>query len=164
MWVKIIKLAENLGLPIWCIKFKWVKTLNRQRDDLAYLDIHVGHEDGKVGEVGARARGVRPVGAEQAAVLRGPEARHASLGVAPKWAIGVEVFFRLLLRGKISYQLRCGLEHKLSNGRKYVYAYEIHIHCDVNRRWFYRHTASSGTVLVFHRVFWPFSSTFTVWQ
>lgn len=45
----------------------------------AYLDIHMSHQDSKIGQMGAGACGVRPVGAEQAAVLRGPEAGHCSL-------------------------------------------------------------------------------------
>lgn len=65
-------------------------------EEPTYLDIHVGHEDGKIGEMSAGARGVRPVGAQQAAVLRGPVAGHGSLGVAPERTVGVEVLLRLL--------------------------------------------------------------------
>lgn len=64
----------------------------------AHLDIHVGHEDCKIGEVGAGACGVRPVGAQQAAVLRGPVTGHGSLGVAPERTVGVEVLLGLLLK------------------------------------------------------------------
>lgn len=46
---------------------------------VSYLDVHVGHEDGEIGEVGAGAGGVRPVVAQQAAVLRGPVAGHCAL-------------------------------------------------------------------------------------
>lgn len=56
----------------------------------------MGHEDGEIGEMGAGAGGVGPVGAEQAAVLRGPVAGHGFLGVAPEGAVGVEVLLRLL--------------------------------------------------------------------
>lgn len=58
----------------------------------------MGHEHGKVGQVRARARGVRPVGGQQAAVLRGPVAGHGLPGVAPEGAVGVEVLLRLLLK------------------------------------------------------------------
>ena len=56
----------------------------------------MSHEDGEVGQMGAGARGVGPVGAQQAAVLRGPDAGHGSLGVAPERAVGVEVLLGLL--------------------------------------------------------------------
>lgn len=65
-----------------------------------YLDIHVGHEDGEVGEVSAGARGVRPVGAQQAAVLRRPVAAHCFLRVTPERTVGVEVLLRLLVKSK----------------------------------------------------------------
>lgn len=39
---------------------------------------------------------MRPVGAQQAAVLCGPVARHGFLGVAPERAVGVEVLLRVL--------------------------------------------------------------------
>lgn len=58
----------------------------------------MGHEDCKIGEVGAGACGVRPVGAQQAAVLRGPVTGHGSLGVAPERTVGVEVLLGLLLK------------------------------------------------------------------
>lgn len=60
----------------------------------------MGHEDGKIGQMGARACGVRPVGAEQAAVLHRPVTSHGSLGVAPERAVGVEVLLRLLSESK----------------------------------------------------------------
>lgn len=41
---------------------------------------------------------MRPVGAQQAAVLRGPVTGHGSLGVAPERTVGVEVLLRLLLK------------------------------------------------------------------
>lgn len=69
----------------------------RQRGGAAaYLDVYVCHEHGEVGEVRAGAGGVRPIGAQQTAVLRGPVARHGFLGVAPERAIGVEVLLRVL--------------------------------------------------------------------
>lgn len=46
---------------------------------LAYLHIHMGHEHCKIGQVGAGAGGVRPVGAQQAAVLRRPVTIHGFL-------------------------------------------------------------------------------------
>lgn len=49
-----------------------------------YLDVHMRHEHGEVGEVCAGASGVRPVGAQQATVQCGPVARHGFLGVAPE--------------------------------------------------------------------------------
>ena len=61
-----------------------------------YLDLDVGHEHGEVGEVGAGACGVRAVGGQQAAVLRGPHPRHGALRVAPEGAVGVEVLLRML--------------------------------------------------------------------
>lgn len=60
----------------------------------------MGHKDSKIGEMGTGARGVCPVGAEQAAVLRRPVTSHGSLGVTPEWTVGVEVLLRLLLEGK----------------------------------------------------------------
>lgn len=62
----------------------------------SYLDVDVGHEHSKVGQVRAGAGGVRAVGSEKTAVLRRPEARHAALGVAPERAVWVEVLLRLL--------------------------------------------------------------------
>lgn len=62
----------------------------------SYLDVDVGHEHSKVGQVCAGAGGVRAVGSQETAVLRGPEARHAALGVAPERAVWVEVLLRLL--------------------------------------------------------------------
>lgn len=61
-----------------------------------YLDVHMRHEHGEVGEVRAGAGGVRPVGAQQATVLRGPVARHGFLRVAPERAVGVEVLLGVL--------------------------------------------------------------------
>lgn len=62
----------------------------------SYLDIDMGHEHSKVGQVCAGTGGVRAVGSEETAVLRRPEARHAALGVAPERAVWVEVLLRLL--------------------------------------------------------------------
>lgn len=62
----------------------------------SYLDVDVGHEHSKVGQVCAGAGGVRAVGGEETAVLRRPEARHAASGVAPERAVWVEVLLRLL--------------------------------------------------------------------
>lgn len=62
-----------------------------------YLDIHVCHQNSKIGEVGAGAGGVSPVSAQQTAVLRGPVAGHCFLGVAPERTVGVEILLRLLL-------------------------------------------------------------------
>lgn len=72
-------------------------TRGKEKEGAAYLDIDVGHEDGKVGEVGAGARGVGPVGDQQTAVLGGPVTRHGSLRVTPEGAVGVEVFLGLLV-------------------------------------------------------------------
>lgn len=58
------------------------------------------HQDSEVGEMRAGARGVCPVGSQQATVLRRPVARHRPLGVTPERAVGVEVFLRLLLENK----------------------------------------------------------------
>lgn len=44
----------------------------------------MSHEDGKIGQMGAGARGVSPVGAQQATVLCGPVTGHGSLGVTPE--------------------------------------------------------------------------------
>lgn len=65
-----------------------------------YLDVHMGHEHCEIGQMGAGACGVRPVGAQQAAVLRRPVTGHGPLGVAPEWTVGVEVLLRLLLGGR----------------------------------------------------------------
>lgn len=62
----------------------------------SYLDVDVGHEHSKVGQVCAGTGGVRAVGTKKTAVLRRPEARHAALGVAPERAVWVEVLLRLL--------------------------------------------------------------------
>lgn len=61
------------------------------------------HEHGEAGQVRARAAGVRAVGGQEAAVLRGPEARHGALGVAPERAVGIEVLLRVLevKRGRV---------------------------------------------------------------
>lgn len=60
-----------------------------------YRDFPVRHEDGEVGEVVAGAGGVRLVGLQEFAALRGPVAHHAPLRVIPKGAIGVEVVLHL---------------------------------------------------------------------
>lgn len=50
--------------------------------------------------MGTGARGVGPVGAEQAAVLGRPVTRHGFLGVTPEGTVGVEVLLGLLSGGK----------------------------------------------------------------
>lgn len=72
----------------------------QRREAPTYLDIHVSHQDGKIGKMSAGACGVCPVGAQQAAVLRGPVTGHGSLGVAPERTVGVEVLLRLLFEGE----------------------------------------------------------------
>lgn len=61
-----------------------------------YLHVHMSHEHSKVGQVCAGAGGVCSVGSQQPAVLRGPEARHTALRVAPEWTVGVEILLWLL--------------------------------------------------------------------
>lgn len=61
-----------------------------------YRHVHMSHEHSKVGQVCAGAGGVRSVGSQQPAVLRGPEARHTALRVAPEWTVGVEILLWLL--------------------------------------------------------------------
>lgn len=79
----------------------------------AYLDVHVCHEHCEVGEVRAGAGGVRPIGAQQTAVLRGPVTRHGFLGVAPERAVGVEVLLRVLQeKGKTGAVRRRPAEQK----------------------------------------------------
>lgn len=101
----------------------------QRREEPTYLDVNVGHEDGEIGEMSAGARGVRPVGAQQAAVLRRPVTGHGSLGVAPERTVGVEVLLRLLFEGK-----------------------KIMKYTTKTCRWFHCHTAG-GPTPVFHWVF-----------
>lgn len=65
---------------------------------MSYLNINMSHQNCKVGEMGARACGVRPIGAKQTAILRRPVTPVTALGVTPERAVWVEVFFRLLLK------------------------------------------------------------------
>lgn len=50
----------------------------------AYLDLHMGHEHCKAGEVCAGAAGVCAIGGQQTTVLCRPESRHGALGIAPE--------------------------------------------------------------------------------
>lgn len=68
----------------------------RSRWNRPYLDLHVSHEDCKVSQVGTRARGVSPVGAQQPAILRRPVPRHGPLGITPERTVGVKAFLGLL--------------------------------------------------------------------
>lgn len=65
------------------------------KENLTYRDFAVRHEDGKVGEVAARAGGVCFIGVQEFAALGGPVAHHAPLRVIPEGAIGVEVVLHL---------------------------------------------------------------------
>lgn len=60
-------------------------------DFRTYLDLHVGHEHRKAGEVRAGAGGVCAVGSQQTTVLRRPDSRHGVFGVAPERTVGIEV-------------------------------------------------------------------------
>lgn len=56
----------------------------------------MGHKHSKVGEVCAGAGCVSAVGAQQSAILSGPESCHGTFRVTPERAVWIEVLFRLL--------------------------------------------------------------------
>lgn len=62
----------------------------------AYLDLHMGHEHRKAGEVCAGAAGVCTIGGQQTTVLCGPESHHGAFGITPEGTVGIEIFFRML--------------------------------------------------------------------
>lgn len=62
----------------------------------AYLNFHMCHQDCKVGEVVAGARGVCLVSCQEATALGGPIPCHCTLCVAPEWTVRVKIFFWLL--------------------------------------------------------------------
>lgn len=81
---------------IWNLRWNLRPLSHGNKEEESYLDVHMRHEHGEVGEVRAGAGGVRPVGAQQATVLHGPVARHGFLRVAPERAVGVEVLLGVL--------------------------------------------------------------------
>lgn len=64
---------------------------------MPYLNIDMGHQDCKVGEMSTGTCGVCPIGTQQAAVLRRPDTGHSTLRITPERAVWVEVFLRLLI-------------------------------------------------------------------
>lgn len=69
----------------------------------------VGHEDGEVGEVTARAGGVGLICPQELASLSGPVSHHASLWVVPKRTVWVEVILGLKSNQKITINDEYGL-------------------------------------------------------
>lgn len=87
----------------------------------AYLDLHMGHEHGEAGEVCAGAAGVCAIGGQQTTVLCRPESRHGALGIAPEWAVGIEVCFRMLRArggGTKRESERTGEDEEMETGTK----------------------------------------------
>lgn len=62
----------------------------------AYLNFHMCHQDCKVGEVVAGARGVCLVSCQEATALGGPIPCHCTFRVAPEGTVWVKIFFWLL--------------------------------------------------------------------
>ena len=60
-----------------------------------HIGLVVSHEHGEVGEVAAGAGGVRVVGVQQPAALRGPLACHGALRVIPEGAIWSVIILQL---------------------------------------------------------------------
>lgn len=60
-----------------------------------HIGLAVSHEHGEVGEVAARAGGVRAVGVQQPAALRRPLARHGALRVVPEGAVRSVIILQL---------------------------------------------------------------------
>lgn len=84
-----------------------------------YLHVHMSHEHSKVGQVCAGAGGVCSVSSEQPTVLRGPEAHHTALWVAPEWTVGVEILLGLLKKEEQQTALE-SRTHNMGNIKSYT--------------------------------------------
>ena len=78
-----------------------------------HIGFVVSHEHGEVSEVAAGAGGVRIVGVQQPAALRGPLACHGAFGVIPEGAIWSVIILQLQKKKKTKREIMANVDDGL---------------------------------------------------